>query len=451
MKRSPYRPLAPDEVGPGIDETTSLRGIANKARHDKAHRFGNLYGELNEALLKEAWRRLNKSAASGIDRVTARDDEQELDANIKDLVERLKGKRYRAKEVRRHYIPKADGKKQRPLGIPVVEDKLLQAGVAMILEAIYEPDFLPVSFGYRPGVGARDAVQALGFNLQYGRFGYVVEADIAGFFTHLDHDMLKGMLRERIADESFVGLIGQWLKAGVLEPDGSVVPPEAGTPQGGVVSPILANIYLHHGLDRWFEEIVKPHCRGKAMLIRYADDFVCAFRYCEDAEAFYRVLPKRLARFALEVAPEKTRRLRFSRFHPGRRRRFAFLGFEFYWSVDRQGERRLMKRTARKTLGRALKAFSDWVRTHRHLPTQELFRQVAWKLRGHFNYFGLPGNSRSLKEFHAKALAILLKWLKRRNRRHRMNGWRFYRLVEWLGLPQPRIVPYPRSRSIVLA
>ncbi|MGH7422220.1 MAG: group II intron maturase-specific domain-containing protein, partial [Candidatus Methylomirabilales bacterium] len=161
--------------------------------------------------------------------------------------------------------------------------------------------------------------------------------------------------------------------------------------------------------------------------------------------------PKRLAKFGLEVAPEKTRLLRFSRFHPGMRRRFAFLGFEFYWSVDRQGERRLMKRTARKKLGRALKAFSDWVRTHRHLPTKELFRQVAWKLRGHFNYFGLPGNSRSITEFHAKVLETLLKWLKRRNRRHRMNGWRFYRLVELLRLPEPRIVPYPRTRSIVLA
>ena len=401
-------------------------------------------------MLKEAWRRLNKSAASGIDRVTARDYEQDLDANIKDLVERLKGKRYRAKAVRRHYIPKGEGK-QRPLGIPVVEDKLLQTGVAMLLEAIYEPDFLPVSFGYRPGVGARDAVQALGFNLQYGRFGYMVEADIQGFFSHLNHDLLKGMLRERIADESFMGLIGQWLTVGVLEPDGSFLYPEAGTPQGGVVSPILANIYLHHGLDLWFEGVVKAHCRGKAMLIRYADDFVCAFQYREDAEAFYRVLPKRLAKFSLAVAPEKTRLLRFSRFHPGMRRRFAFLGFEFYWDMDRQGERRLMKRTARKKLGRALKEFSDWVKTHRHLPTKELFRQVAWKLRGHFNYFGLPGNSRSIQEFHGQALSILLKWLQRRNRRHRLNGWRFFRLVDLLGLPQPRIVPYPRSRSILLA
>jgi RNA-directed DNA polymerase len=243
MIRSPQRQLAPDTVGPGLDETTFLRGIADKAEHDKTHRFGNLYGELNEALLKEAWRGLNQSAASGIDRVTARDYEQELDANIEDLVGRLKGKRYRAKAVRRHYIPKGDGTR-RPLGIPVVEDKLLQAGVAMILEAIYEPDFLPVSFGYRPGIGARDAVQALGFNLQYGSFGYVVEADIQGFFSHLDHDWLKRMLRERIADESFIGLIGQWLKAGVLEPDGSFLYPAAGTPQGGVVSPILANIYL---------------------------------------------------------------------------------------------------------------------------------------------------------------------------------------------------------------
>lgn len=439
----------PDRVGLEQRELTSLRAIANKARHGRSHRFGNLYGELNETLLREAWRRLNKSAASGIDRVSARAYEQELDSNITELVKRLKVKRYRAKLVRRKYIAKANGK-QRPLGIPVLEDKLLQGAASMLLEAIYEADFLPCSFGYRPGVGARDAVQALGFNLQYSRFGYVVEADIRGFFDHLDHQWLEEMLRQRIADEAFIGLIGKWLKAGVLEPDGTVVNPETGSPQGGVVSPILANIYLHYALDLWFEKVVKRHCNGQAMLVRYADDFVAAFQYRQEAEAFYRTLPRRLKKFSLEVAEEKTRLHRFSRFHPSRTRSFSFLGFAFYWDVDRQGARRLKRRTSRARMVSALKAFTHWVKTHRHVATKRLFAGVALKLRGHYNYFGVPGNSRAIQEYHRQVLAILLKWLRRRSRRHRMNGWRFYDLVKQLRLPVPRIVPYSRKRSLVL-
>jgi RNA-directed DNA polymerase len=439
----------PDTVGLEYHEPTSLRAIANKARHHKRHRFGNLYRELNAPLLRKAWHRLNKSSASGIDRVSAHAYEQDLEANIADLVRRLKNKGYKAKLVRRKYIPKANGK-QRPLGIPAVEDKLLQTAVSMLLEAIYEPDFQACSFGYRPKVGARDAVQALGFNLQYRPFGYVVEADIRGFFDHLDHGWLKKMLRQRIADEAFVGLIDKWLQAGILEPDGSIHYPETGSPQGGVISPKLANIYLHYVLDLWFEKVVKRYCKGKAMIVRYADDFVASFQYRAEAEAFYRVLPKRLGKFGLEVAPEKTQLLRFSRFHPSRRRTFVFLGFEYYWDLDRKGERRLKRRTSRTKMKRALKDFTEWVKTHRHVPTVKLFASVTRKLRGHYNYFGLPGNSRSIGEYHRKVLAIFFKWLQRRSRRHRMNGWRFYGLVERLGLPGPKIVPYPRNKSLVL-
>ena len=326
----------PDTVGSEQHEPTSLRGIANKAKADKHHRFRDLYRCLNAELLLHCWRDLNKAAASGVDGVSAAAYAENLHANIEALAERLKSKRYRAKLVRRHYIPKENGK-ERPLGIPAVEDKLVQAACAKLMTAIYEQDFLESSYGYRPKRGAGDAVKDLTFDLQYGNYGYLVEADVKGFFDHLDHDKLLAMLSVRIDDRAFLGLIRKWLKAGILEPDGQVLHPDTGTPQGGIVSPVIANVYLHYVLDLWFEKVVKPRCEGEALLCRYADDWVCAFRYREDAEGFYRVLPKRLEKFNLEVAPEKTRLLRFSRFHPSMKRRFTFLGFEFFWKEDRKG------------------------------------------------------------------------------------------------------------------
>lgn len=437
----------PDGVGLGQHKPTSLRGIAYKAKAERSHRFGDLYRSLDGKLLIESWGALNKRSSSGVDKVTSEEYGRDLEGNIHSLVERLKAKRYRARLVRRQYIPKANGK-PRPLGIPVLEDKLVQKAASKVLEAIYEPGFLPSSFGYRPGVGAKDAVRVLTFNLQYGSFGYVVEADIKGFFNNLDHEWLKRMLRERIADEAFIGLIGKWLKAGILDTDGRVHHPVTGSPQGGVVSPVLANIYLHYVLDLWFEGIVKRRCLGKAMLCRYADDFVCAFQYRSDAEAFYRELPERLKKFNLDVALGKTRMLRFSRFHPGLERRFSFLGFEFYWDLDRKGERRLMKRTDRRKLRSSIRNFTAWVKEHRHLRTRLLFAAMSQKLRGYYNYYGVPGNSRSVQTFHNEAMKILMKWLRRRSRTHRMNGWRFYELLE---VPLPRIIPWSRKPNPVLS
>ena len=286
----------PDTVGSEQHKPTSLRGIANKAKADKHHRFRDLYRCLNAQLLMDCWSDLNKNAASGVDGVTAQMYAENLHANIEALVERLKSKRYQAKLVRRHYIPK-EKDKQRPLGIPAVEDKLVQAACAKLMTAIYEQDFLESSYGYRPKRGAGDAVKDLTFDLQFGNYGYLVEADVQGFFDHLDHDTLLEMLSVRIDDRAFLGLIRKWLKAGILEPSGHVVHPDTGTPQGGIVSPVTANVYLHYVLDLWFEKVVKLRCDGEAMLCRYADDWVCAFRYREDAEKFYRVLPKRLEKF----------------------------------------------------------------------------------------------------------------------------------------------------------
>jgi RNA-directed DNA polymerase len=438
----------PDIVGLEYHKPTSLGGIAQRAAARKDHRFQNLYGLLDAGFLWQCWDDLNKNAASGVDRVTAQAYEEDLLANLADLAERLKAKRYRAKLVRRCYIPKPNGD-LRPLGIPALEDKLVQLACARILEAIYEQDFLPVSYGYRRERGARDAVADLGFNLQFGRFGYVVEADIQGFFDHLDHTWLMRMLAQRIDDQAFLHLIRKWLKAGVLDVDGAILLPEEGSPQGGVISPILANIYLHYALDLWFKCKVRPHCRGQAMLIRYADDFVCAFQHESEAKRFYRVLPERLKRFGLQVAPAKTRILRFTRFLPGLERRFAFLGFELYWEHDRQGVPRVMKRTARKTLQRAKQKMTEWIKANRHLPGRQFVRALNRKLVGHYQYFGLRTNSQSLSTFYHFTIGCAFKWLNRRGGKKASFSWpAFNAALKKLRIALPRIVEQPKQRVV---
>ena len=293
------------------DVQTSLQAIANKAASQPGYRFRNLYGMVNEEMLLDSWRYIRKDAAYGVDRVSAADYEQNLATKVHQLVEDLKEKRYRAQLVRRQYIPKANGK-VRPLGIPATQDKLLQLAVKRILEAIYEQDFYRCSYGYRPNIGALDAVDKLTLKLQFGKYHYVVEADIKGYFDNIDHQWLLKMLARRVDDQALLRLIAKWLKAGVLETDGQVVQPSTGTPQGGIISPILANVYLHYALDEWFQKVVKPHCRGEACLIRYADDFVCAFENQADAQRFHEVLGKRLGKFGLELSAEKTQVIAFS-------------------------------------------------------------------------------------------------------------------------------------------
>jgi RNA-directed DNA polymerase len=444
--RSSHRQLVPDSVGPEHHEPTFLRAIAIKAKTQKQHRFRDLYRYLDADLLRHCWRDLNKRAASGVDGMTASEYAEELDTRIEALAERLKTKRYRTRLVRRVYIPKENGK-ERPLGIPALEDKLVQLAAGKLLTAIYEADFLASSYGYRPGRGAADAVKDLTFDLQYGTYGYVVEADIKGLFDHVDHDGLLLMLKERIDDGAFLGLIRKWLKAGVLERDGTVVHPDTGTPQGGIVSPVLANVYLHYALDLWFERRVKPHCRGEALVSRYADDFVCAFRYRDDAERFYRVLPKRLEKFSLEVAPDKTRCLRFSRFHPSMKRRFTFLGFEFYWTLDRQGTPRVKRRTAPKKLQGACRRIKAWIRDHRHLPGREFFAGLNRRLRGHYNYYGVRGNSSALYRFYHWAITCTFKWLNRRGGKRRSFTWAlFNEVLERVSIARPRITEVARRR-----
>ena len=426
---------------------TFLRAIADKARRDRNHRFGDLYRQLNQESLRASFYLLRKEAASGVDGVTFQEYEKNLEANLANLVERLKRKRYHARLVRRKYIPKGNGK-LRPLGIPVLEDKLLQCAVAQILMAIYEADFLPCSYAYRPERGPHQAVRELTDELHWGKHNFVVEADIKGFFDHLQHDPLIEMLARRVQDGALLRLIRKWLKAGILEEDGRVVHPELGTPQGGVVSPVLANVYLHYVLDQWFEEAVRKRNRGQSRLFRFADDFVACFEYRHEAAAFEQALPERLAQYGLEVAPEKTKTIRFGRNGGPYNGRFDFLGFEYRWEPDRQGRPTVKRRTARKKLQGAVQRMGEWLRTHRHRKLPALMKTVAAKLRGHWNYYGVIGNSQSLSQYEYQVRGLLYKWLNRRSQK-RSYTWRaLYRLLERASVPRPKIVETGRKRFI---
>lgn len=426
--------------------TTALQAIAYKAQTHPRHIFQNLSALLDEGLLFESWGQLKKNVAPGIDGVNAEAYSQELSTRITALVDKLKRGTYRANRIKRVYIDKANGG-QRPLGLPTLEDKLVQQSVAQVLNSIFEADFLPNSYGYRPNRSAHGAIHSLHVNLQFKGYGYIVEADIKGFFDTVDHTWLQKMLMQRIDDKRLLVLIQQWLKAEVVEPTGRVVKPTQGTPQGGVVSPVLANIYLHHVLDLWFEKVVKPRCRGRAMLIRYCDDFVVAFQLRKEAQAFYRVLPQRLAKFNLAIAPEKTRLMRFSRFHPGKQRCFRFLGFEFYWSKDRQGEARMRCRTSTRKQHELMSTFYHWIKLNRHRRIGELLPELKRKLVGFANYFGLPDNSRSLTRLYKHVAQSLYKWLNRRSQRHSYNWTGLKEVMNHFGIRPLRV--WKRTHVVV--
>jgi RNA-directed DNA polymerase len=425
---------------------TLLWGIAEKAKRMPKYRFRNLYGLLNEEMLKDCWQLVRKDAALGVDRVSAAEYEQNLEENIHGLVDRLKSKKYRARLVRRHYIPKGDGK-LRPLGILVVEDKLLQIAVTRILTSIYEVDFLPCSYGYRLDIGVKDAVEQLRLELQFGPYNWLVEADVRSYFDRISHQWLLRMLEERIDDQAFLRLIGKWLRAGVLETDGRILQPEEGTPQGGNVSAILANVYLHYVLDLWFEKVVKQSCKGRAFLIRYADDWVCAFERRDDAERFYAMQGERLQKFELELSEEKTRVMRFTRFSPQDKESFEFLGFEFRWGKDRKGKPHLKRRTSRKRYRRSLQRFTEWCKKTRHLKNKERFAKLSQKLMGYYNHYGLPDNYESLKNFFYHAERILFKWLNRRSQKRSYTWKGFEELLTCYKIPKPRITDNKLART----
>ena len=427
------------------DWPTFLRAIAEKASTSKQHRFGDLYRRLNQDALRQCFFCLRKDAASGVDQVTFQQYEENLESNLADLARRLKNKAYRARLVRRKYIPKGPDK-WRPLGIPVLEDKLVQVAATQILQAIYEVDFLPCSYGYRPGVGAHDAIRDLTAELQFGGHQFVVEADVKGFFDNLRWDWLERMLQERIQDQAFLNLIRKWLRAGILEEDGRVSHPLTGTPQGGVISPVLANIYLHYVLDLWFTRVVQPKQRGHSKLFRYADDFVACFQYRHEAEGFEKSLKERLAKFGLEFAVDKTKTLRFVSNGGPHNGRFDFLGFEFYWGPDRQGKPRVMRRTATKKLQAGIRSMTQWIRKHRHQPLVRTMKTLRAKLQGTWNYYGLIGNSRRLNIFYRVTRRTLHKWLNRRSQRRSLTWRAFKRMLQRFQMPEPRIVEKPKQR-----
>lgn len=417
---------------------TSLRRIAKKAKEDPKYKFGNLYGMLNFSNLYDCFGKMNRKAAPGVDQQNYYDFMVDLDDNVKELVEQLKHKSYKAKLIRRVHIPKDDGK-TRALGLPVVADKLLQTAVAEILSAIYEKDFLDCSHGYRRGRGPKQCALELQERIHKGHVQYVVDADIKGFFDNIDHEWMLRMLAERINDKALLGLIRKWLKAGVLEEDGKVTSPLTGTPQGGVISAVLANIYLHYALDLWFEKRVKHYSRGFAFMMRYADDFVCCFKYKSDADAFYLHLRGRLSQFGLTLSEEKSKLIRFSRFDLVDNESFTFLGFEFRWKLSRNGKSTLTATTAIKKFRSSLKSITMWIRGARSNGITKIMKKLKQKLQGHFNYYAVIGNSDLVWKYRFEVHKIVFKWLNRRSQRKSYN-WEGYReMIAHFKMPVPEI------------
>lgn len=412
---------------------TSLRAITKKAKKKPKHRFSNLYTMLNEQSLRSSWKELNKRSSPGIDRETAESYSEHLDEHIKEFVERLKKKQYKARLVKRVEIPKDNGKK-RQLGIPVLEDKLLQQSVSQIVSAIWEGEFLGCSYGYREGRGAKEASDYLDHSLQFGGYQYVVEADIKGFFDNIDHEWMEKMLELRINDQPFIRLIKKWMKAGILTKEG-VIHPEKGSPQGGVISPVLANIYLHYVVDLWFEKRVKPNIEGKAEMVRYADDFVCLFEREQDAKAFYQTLPKRLGKFGLNVSVEKTRIIEFDR---GGKGNFDFLGFNYRWVTSLKGKKTIRRTTSKKKLRKSIESFKEWCKEKMSEKVKVIFSILNSKLRGYYNYYGVIGNYKSLEVFYREVVKTLYKKLIRRSQRKNINWEKFNQMIKYYGLLRPK-------------
>ena len=419
-----------------------LLKVVERARREPEGRFHSLAHLIDVSALERAYHRMRKDAAVGVDGVTKEQYGQDLEENLQDLHARMKAKRYRHQPIRRVHIPK-EGGKTRPIGVSAFEDKLVQDALREVLEAIYEQDFLDCSYGFRPGRSAHDAVRTLDRVVHRGKVNWILEADIVSFFDSLDRKKLKEMLEIRVADGSLLCLIGKFLHVGVL--DGvELSAPESGTAQGSVLSPLLGNVYLHYVLDLWFEQEVKPRLRGRATLIRYCDDFIIGFDQEEDARRVMEVLGKRLERFGLALHPDKTRLLPFRR-PPARQKSgkgpatFDFLGFTLYWARTRKGRWGMSCKTRSARLRRAIQSIYAWCRRHRHLPVKAQHAALKRRIQGHFNYFGVSGNFRSLLLIIEQARRSWYKWLCRRSQRTRLNWERFEDLLRDFPLPRPRI------------
>jgi RNA-directed DNA polymerase len=429
--------------------STRRRRIAELATQSPQMGFTSLNQFIDRLWLHEAFLATRRDGAAGVDGRGFEDFAADLPGNLQSLEDRAKSGTYRAPPVRRVHIPKGVGSTEtRPVGIPTFEDKVLQRAVLMALEPIYEQDFLDCSYGFRPGRSAPQALGALRDQLRSMGGGWVVDVDIRAFFDTLDHAHLRALLQRRVRDGVLLRLIGKWLNAGVLE-DGGVTHPESGTPQGGVLSPLLANVYLHYVLDVWFEEEVKPRLKGRAFMIRYAADVVMGVAREDDARRVLEVLPKRFGKYGLTLHPEKTRLVSFGppgeppskgageASTPGS---FDFLGFTHHWARSRRGVWVIKRRTSRGRFRRAVRKIADWCRRHRHHPLREQHQTLAQKLRGHFAYYGVRCNVQALQRFRRKAIGLWWKWLGRRHRSGQI-GWSWIR--DWLAkypLPTARVV-----------
>jgi RNA-directed DNA polymerase len=439
--------------------STKLQRIAALAQRRPDEALTTLAHHIDVAWLEEAFRRTRKDGAPGVDGQNAEEYAENLEANLESLLVRFRSGRYRAPSVRRVHLPKGDGT-TRAIGIPTLEDKILQRAVAMVLTEVYEQDFLPCSFGFRPG---RSALQASGVLNEYAMKrggGWVLEVDIQGFFDNLDHGHLRSFLDQRVRDGVLRRVIGKWLNAGVME-GGEVHRPTGGTPQGGVISPLLANIYLHVVLDEWFENEVKPRLGGRAELVRYADDFVILFAREADARRVLDVLPKRLGKYGLTLHPEKTRLVSFCR-PKGRRKdrggsgggddppgpgTFTFLGFTHYWGKSRKGNWIPKRKTSKKSFAKGLRAISYWLRDHRHWPLDEQHLRLTRALKGHYGYFGITGNADLIVSFRHRVYRRWFYWLNRRSHRGKMPWERYAKLSRRYPLP-PAVVVHSVYRRV---
>jgi group II intron reverse transcriptase/maturase len=432
-----------------IPISTKLERVAKLAKSAPDMPLTTLSHHIDVEWLREAYRRTRKDGALGVDGQSAKEYAADLEGNLKSLLERAKSGSYRAPAVRRVHIPKSRGG-TRPLGIPTFEDKVLQRAVAMLLEAVYEQDFLDCSYGFRPKRSAHQALDALHDAATWIAGGWVIELDIQKYFDSIDHERLREVLHQRVRDGVILRLLGKWLKAGVME-DGALTKSDAGTPQGGVISPLLANIFLHEVLDVWFEQQVKPRLRGRAKLVRYADDAVVLFEHEDDARRVMAVLPKRFERYGLTLHPEKTRLLPFKRPDRTRPRRgddggddppagplsFDFLGFTIHWGKSHKGKWVVRERTANDRFRGALHRIAEWCRRYRHAPLDEQQKELSAKLRGHYDYYGRRNNRRRIWDFLRDATRAWWRGLRRRSQR-RFSWATMYRLLERYPLLTPK-------------
>jgi len=426
-----------------MNVSTKQQRIAELAKQQPEMSFTSLNHYLDVDWLREAYRRLRQASAPGSDGQTVADYGKDLETNLHSLLDRAKSGTYFAPPVRRVHIPKGRGKETRPIGIPATEDKLLQRAVAMLLEPIYEQDFMDCSYGFRPRRSAHGALSTLWNKCTRGEIKWILDMDISKFFDTLDQAHLRSFLQHRVRDGVITRLIGKWLHAGVLE-QGVLRYPETGTLQGGSISPLLSNVYLHYVLDQWFAQEVKPRLRGRAFITRFADDAVMGFELEEDAQKVLRVLPKRFGKYGLTIHPDKTQLVAFGRprgsqgNQPGT---FDFLGFTHYWGKSRRVKWIIKQKTARERLSRGLKRIAEWCRHHRHLPIAEQHRELCQKIRGHYAYYGITGNGLWLKKFNQEVRRIWQKWLHRRSRTSSDMPWdRFVCLMEHYRFPPIRIV-----------